>query len=101
MALSSDELEKIVTKNFPGFTIVTAPASDAPDFFAPSEASALDFEEVQKRLGEAKPQAEASTDDVTTLTLRSPDNPTNPTAGSQLKYVFISKNTGEILAVQG
>jgi hypothetical protein len=33
--------------------------------------------------------------------LRSPDNPTNPTAGSQLKYVFISKNTGEILAVQG
>lgn len=107
MPLSRQDIEKVIEKALPGFTIVDQPATDAPELFAKPEANTPDLQEIQKKLGAIEtpatspPQPAVSTDDITTVPVRSPDNPLQPTAGSQLKYVFISNKTGDILAIQG
>jgi hypothetical protein len=106
MSLTRQDLERIVEKALPGFTIVDQPIADAPDSFVPAEASAPSFAKLQEKLGSSEgvqPRAltEVEPDDVTTFTVRSPDNPLQPAAGSQLKYIQVSNKTGKVVAIQG
>ncbi len=107
MPLSRDDIQKIIDKALPGFTIVDQPAPDAPELFAKPEANTPDLEQIQKKLGSTGAGSPGpvsptvSADDITTVPVRSPDNPLQPAAGSQLKYVFISNKTGDIVAIQG
>src|SRR5262245_46785814 len=107
MPLSRQDIEGIIAKELPGFTIVDQPISDAPDFFAKPEANTPDLDALKAKLGggtSAAPSAPASSpiaDDITTIPVRSPENPLQPATGSQLKYVVISNKTGKIVAIQG
>lgn len=107
MPLSPQDIENIIQKALPGFSIVDQPQADDPELFAKPEASSPDFQKIQAKLGGTTheqppaPPAEVAADDVITVPVRSPDNPLQPSAGSQLKYVYISTKTREIVAVQG
>ena len=103
MPLSPQQIEELIAKQLPGFTIVNEPAADAPGLFARPEANSPDFSAIQAKLGKKSPELSEPlpANDVITVQVRSPDNPTKPSAGSQLKYVFISNKTGEIVAIQG
>ena len=106
MALSRQDLEKIIAEALPGFVIVDQPAADAPNLFVAPEAVTPDFRKIQQKLGKtadrpAEVPPESPADDVMTVPVRSPDNPLRPSAASHLKYVYVSNKTGKIVAIQG
>jgi hypothetical protein len=107
MPLSHQELQQIIGEALPGFTIVNLPIADDPGLFQKADANTLPLSEMQQELGdprkaEAKePAQDLAPDEITTVSVRSPENPIQPSAGSQLKYVFVSTKTRKIVAVQG